>query len=655
MRLRTKLVLWATALTFAIVLVMSALFLTELLRQRIEQTASSNEVQAHEVVLMTRQAVEQGLRERPPRDRTEAGLYPAVKMALRDNAALADLMNAIVRYSPTVQDVSVTDARGRMLVSTDPDALNEVIPPRTDLGKVRDGNFLFQGRHVFGRAQVLDLTEPLQRNGQPFLVVHVGVRSTFVRASYEPWLKAALLFALLGAVGAVVAAALLATAALSPIEQISRQLDVLTRGAEELPVPAPSRRSQLNPLSLREGPDAVVRVTQTIDRLGQQMRSTEAGYTALQANLNQMLDTLRDGVLLVTGDGRAVMVSDAVQFFLNKPESEMAGKQIEEIFEPDTQLGAAVLSAFVRGQTVSGQILAMEGGRRVQISLDRIDDGTGSGGAMGTLVTLRDMESAAQIEQELEVSRRLAAIGRLTGGVGHEVKNPINAMVVHLELLKSKLASGNGVASGAQRHVDILASEMQRLDRVVQTLADFTRPMELHLKECNLREVVASVVELTGAEMNDNGVQLMVEAPRDPLMVRVDPELLRQALLNLVLNAMQAMPSGGLIRITMRRENHFAVIDVIDQGEGIAAEVLPRIFDLYFTTKAKGSGIGLAMTYRILQIHGGAMDVRSNPDPDATERGTTFTVRLPLAPMTANETRKTTMTQLTLNATGEQV
>ena len=655
MRLRTKLVLWATALTFAIVLVMSALFLTELLRQRIEQTASSNEVQAHEVVLMTRQAVEQGLRERPPRDRTEAGLYPAVKEALRDNVALSDVMNAIVRYSPTVQDVSVTDARGRTLVSTDPDAIDDVIPPRTDLGKVRDGNFLFQGRHVFGRAQVLDLTEPLQRNGQPFLVVHVGVRSTFVRASYEPWLKAALLFALLGAVGAVVAAALLATAALSPIEQISRQLDVLTSGGAEEELPAPRLRSQLNPLSLREGPDTVVRVTQTIDRLGQQMRTTEAGYTALQANLNQMLDTLRDGVLLVTADGRAVMVSDAVEYFLNKPESEMAGKQIEEIFEPDTKLGAAVLSAFVRRQTVSGQILTMEDGRRVQISLDRIDDGTGSGGAMGTLLTLRDMESAAQLEQELEVSRRLAAIGRLTAGVGHEVKNPINAMVVHLELLKTKLANGNGAAAGAQRHVDILAGEMQRLDRVVQTLADFTRPMELHLKECNLREVVQAVVELIGAEMDDNGVQLTIETPRDPLMVRVDPELLQQALLNLVLNAMQAMPGGGLIRITMHREHHFAVIDVTDQGEGIAEEVLPRIFDLYFTTKAKGSGIGLAMTYRILQIHGGAMDVRSNPDPQAAERGTTFTVRLPLAPMTTNETRKATMTQRTLSATGEQV
>ena len=128
--------------------------------------------------------------------------------------------------------------------------------------------------------------------------------------------------------------------------------------------------------------------------------------------------------------------------------------------------------------------------------------GVGGGvGSVGTLLTLRDMESALQLGQELEVSRRLAAIGRLTAGVGHEVKNPINAMVVHLELLRGKLVPGgeSEAFGGAQRHVEILAGEMQRLDRVVQTLADFSRPMELHLREHDLRQVMGAVMELTGS------------------------------------------------------------------------------------------------------------------------------------------------------------
>jgi signal transduction histidine kinase len=365
-------------------------------------------------------------------------------------------------------------------------------------------------------------------------------------------------------------------------------------------------------------------------------------------------------VLLFTADRRAVMVSDAVAYFLAAPVGDghegMVGKRLEEIFAPESALGAAVLGAFAEGGQVSAQGVTLEDGRQVQISLDRIDDGLGGGGNMGTLLTLRDMESAAQLGQELEVARRLAAIGKLTAGVGHEVKNPINAMVVHLELLRGKLTPGGQEAFvGAQRHVDILSGEMQRLDRVVQTLADFSRPMELHLREHDLRQVVGVVMELTAAEMEEHGVRPTVEAPHEPMTVRADAELMQQALLNLLLNAMQAMPSGGALRVTMRREHQFAVVEVADEGEGIPAELLPRIFELYFTTKPKGSGIGLAMTYRILQLHGGAMEVRSNADANSLERGTVFTFRLPLAAGAGVEGRKVVAGVTSHKAVEEQV
>ena len=604
MRLKTKLVLAATGLTSAIVLVLSTMFLGELLRQRIEQTASSNEVLVHEVLLMTRQTVESGLRDHPPTEPGEAAFEEAVADALRVQGPLMDVMQAIVRYSPTVQDVSVTDAHGRILVSTDPDAIDTTMRPRFDLLSIRDESVYDQTREVFGKPRVLGLTEPLVRNGEPFLTVHMGVRSSFVRASYEPWLRAALLFALLAAAGAMVAAGLLASAALRPIEQINERLASLAGNEGALPERAESA----------SGPrDAVVRMTQTIDRLDAQMRSTEAGYTTLRANVNQMLETLRDGVLLFGEDGRAAMVSGAATYFLNRTETGMVGRTLEEIFVRGTALGDAVLWAYSGEDPQAIDRVSLEDGRTVQFSLERI--GAGTGRAMGTLVRLRDMESAAQLEKELEVSRRLAAVGKLTAGVGHEVKNPINAMVVHLELLKSKLSRMDKTASaGAQRHVDILAGEMQRLDRVVETLADFSRPMELHLAERSILDVIEAVVELTEAEMDENGVRILVEAPREPLLVRIDGELIRQALLNLVLNGMQSMPQGGILRLISFRDKGDVVVQVADAGDGIAEDILPRIFDLYFTTKAKGSGIGLAMTYRIVQMHGGSMDVELGHD-----------------------------------------
>ncbi len=625
MRLKTKLVLSTMGVTFAMVVALSALFLGQLLRQRIAQTASDSEVLAREVWLMTKQAIETGVRAHPPAMRTDVAFHTAVADALRGHDPLADTMNAIVKYSPTVQDVSVTDAHGLTLVSTDPDALNQQEITRTSLASVRDGDVGYQIREMFGSPRVLDIAMPLDRNGKPFVIVHVGVRSTFLRATYAPWLQAALWSTLAAALLSMLAAAVLANAALQPIKRISEQLEILTTPGQQEVVESLLGAPRVNS-------DAEVEVARTIDRLGRQMRTTEAGYTALQSNLNQILDTLRDGVLLFTADRRAVMVSDAVAHFIPQLDKVLVGKALEEIFKSETPLGAAVLAAFAAPPAAGAETVVLEDGRRVQFSLDRIDDGEGGSGKMGTLLTLRDTESAMKLEQELEVSRRLVAIGRLTAGVGHEVKNPINAMVVHLELLRSKLTGiGGNSVPGAKRHVDILAGEMQRLDRVVQTLADFTRPMELHLGDYDLRQVITSVVELTGAEMLEAGVHVEFMTPTQSVMVRVDADLIRQALLNLLLNGMQAMPRGGVIQVRLHRHKQNAVVEVIDEGEGIRPELLPRIFDLYFTTKPTGSGIGLAMTYRILQMHGGILEVRSDVNPHSVDHGTTITLQLPVA------------------------
>ncbi len=279
MQLKTKLVLSVTALTFAIVLILCSLFMGQLLRQRIEQTAASNDVLAQQVLLMTRQAVETGIRENPPVDRSDEALHAAVVDALRSSDALTDVMNAVVRYSPTVQDVSVTDAHGLTLVSTDPDSLDQEVTFRTSLKKVRDSGFVDQMRELFGKPRVLDLTQSLDRNGAPFLAVHVGVRSTFLRNSYEEWLRSALWFALIAGVASIVGGWTAGEPGAAAYRADQHAAGAVDGGSG---AGVGTGRSGSTALEAGEGgSDAMVRVTKTIERLGEQMRTKEAGYSGV--------------------------------------------------------------------------------------------------------------------------------------------------------------------------------------------------------------------------------------------------------------------------------------------------------------------------------------------------------------------------------------
>jgi hypothetical protein len=197
--------------------------------------------------------------------------------------------------------------------------------------------------------------------------------------------------------------------------------------------------------------------------------------------------------------------------------------------------------AFDAGVTLVQEEIRTETGRRIQASLDFIHDDENRQG-LGALVTLHDLESAEEIESELELSRRMAAIGRLTSGVGHEVKNPINAIVVHLELLKTKLG---GASAPAVRHLEVIDAEIHRLDRVVQMLVDFSRPVELQLREQDLRSVIGDVLTLAAAELSTRNVKLVSHMPAKPLMANIDADLLKQAVLNVIQNGAQAMPEGG--------------------------------------------------------------------------------------------------------------
>jgi signal transduction histidine kinase len=292
---------------------------------------------------------------------------------------------------------------------------------------------------------------------------------------------------------------------------------------------------------------------------------------------------------------------------------------------------------------------------------------------------LADRAQGGTFDSAVDYSRKLASLSRLLAGVAHEVKNPLNAMNIHLELVRQHLATAGdalrpatdahrsraGTVLGlttpqsaieprattatlahtgdlpvadseeaavtrrelddAREHVEVIAGEIRRLDEVIQAFLRFMRPQELRLEAISISAMIKDVMALVEPEVHRAGIVCKTDYGSSLPDLQADAALIRQALLNLALNACQAMPNGGALTIAARRgKGGRIVLEVEDTGTGIAPEQLEKIFDLYYTTKAGGSGIGLSMVYRIAQLHGGEVEVESTPG-----RGTRFRVLLP--------------------------
>jgi len=279
----------------------------------------------------------------------------------------------------------------------------------------------------------------------------------------------------------------------------------------------------------------------------------------------------------------------------------------------------------------------------------------GTGGELvGVLLVSRNLASLSRMQSTLAYSRKLVALGRLTAGIAHEVKNPLNAMMIHLELLRTKIRGSFAAAlqpepvaaaggtlglgpviaaplpapvQGALEHVEIIESEIRRLDEVVQGFLKFTRPEDLRLQPVRVAALFEEILPIIETEAGKHGVKVTLDVSASTPSVNGDSSMLRQAFLNLAINACQAMPSGGHLRLLGGPASRNRVeVRVEDTGVGIEPEHLGRIFDLYFTTKERGTGIGLSMVYRIVQLHDGEIEVQSTPG-----RGTTFRVLLPRA------------------------
>jgi signal transduction histidine kinase len=584
----------------------SYLYVSQVLRQHVNNASETAKLLAQQLAYSAKSAVPDLTSTRLDTDNPKE-VRSAIEGYLRTDTNLNDMVDNFLAEIEVVTDIAIVDPEGRAILHSNADLAGTVLRKRQSLETLRTARFLDQLRMIYGPASVYDVAVPVKLNDTPFGTVRVGISTVLLKSELTPRLKHAVFFSIASIFLSLFLSALISRLALGPLEEIKRNLDIVAAGDTDV-------------MGDDSDYDEYGLVTLKIANLGRQMRDAKEIFSALKDNVDQLMDNLQDGLMLFTRDSRVVLVSASVERFLGRPRGEMLGRLASEVFSPNAPLGALLLEAFERRRPLVQREIEAASGRRVQVSLDFIQERTTQ---IGALVVMRDTESARRLEDEIEMSRRLSASSRLTRGVAHEVKNPINAIVLHLHLLQSKLQQ---VDPSTRRHMDIIGSEIHRLDRVVQILVDFTRPRDLKLEEIDLRRVLEDVVILAAPDAEQRGVNIARALPDQPLLVKVDTDFMKQAILNIVINGVQAMPQGGQLTISARSEDGVVLTDITDTGGGIPREVQDKIFELYFTTKKDGSGIGLAQTYQILQWHYGSVDFQT-----VDGQGTTFHLRIPLA------------------------
>jgi PAS domain S-box-containing protein len=608
--LKAKLTALIGLLVLVVVLVISALYLSILTHEALASVGRRGRFVADEIYHQAQTVLGQSHLPAGVQPTDTQAVLQFIQSRLAEDPNLNSAIESAVGYSPTTYYAAITDTNGTILVHNDPTQIGKQYTPAPSFSLLLSSSIFHQLKVIYGPQQVYDVVLP-GKVGDMALDVRVGVSTLFVASQLTPELRRASLIAILALILATLSASLLSYGALRPLKTISRSVERMARGESPEPLKV-KRKDEWGILSSK------------LNLLGEQIRGEKTAFTRLKENLDQLFSNLADGLMLFDKQDQLVLATPAVERFLGADPQSLLHHTAAEIFWTDQPIDRVLREAFEKREPVSWESQKEydgedEGGTHIAATVQFAQT---EGEPVGALVTVRDAGTRAQLEDQIALATRLAALGRITSGVAHEVKNPLNAMVLQLEILKAKLAEHGATV---KPQLDTLSSEIRRLDRVVKTFLDFTRPVELRLSETDLEQLVREVFTLAEPQAQQNHVQLMIEKDGPVPKLKVDRDLFKQALLNLVLNGCQAMPSGGKLKIRPRKSERRVELEIADQGVGIPPDVQPRIFSLFFTTKPGGSGVGLAMAFRIIQLHNGSIEFSSEPN-----RGTTFRIALPV-------------------------
>ncbi len=557
------------------------------------------------------------------------------RAALNETPPVMTLLQATTGETKDFAYCLLINKDGQEVAVADPQNLrqpNKFIVSFEKLERARWIKLLWQ---VWRGDYVIEARNAVSLDNQPFLTIVAGIPVARLRRELAGAVSLILTCAAMLAGLSILVATFSGGFVLLPLRELMKsieQLEAETNAQAEAMLPRPAAAPNQD----------MQNVAQRLRELGRRFAGSRTEVETIRDQLQQLVGNLTERVLLLDREQRVLLASAEAEKLLmaanpalgaSNELRHLRGLRLSEALARQHPLTVFTEKAFQTNQSLQETAeLPAQGNAAPQTVLASLQLFQDRGQPAGALLTLRDFETIQRLETQLDFAGKVAALNRISAGVAHEVKNPLHSMVLHLELLTAKLDAG----LDPQQHLEILTSEVNRLTRVVQTFLDFTRPVEVKLIEVDANTLLREVV-LLAADLRAQGVNLTEQYGIGPLYIKADPDLLKQALLNIIINACQAMTeqkaNGKLTVATGRAQadgQEWVWLSIADNGPGIRPEVREKIFNLYFTTKPKGSGIGLAQTFRAVQLHNGRIELDSELEP-TPEHGTTFTIQLPRA------------------------
>lgn len=353
----------------------------------------------------------------------------------------------------------------------------------------------------------------------------------------------------------------------------------------------------------------------------QRLRASRKQLLDARAFSGEVVTHMPIGLVAMDPEGRVTMVNHVAESVLGAECGVAPGERFETCLPPEL---VAALERVRTGEEIVDAKLRIKQGANgtLPLSISGTMISTEDGDDAGAILLLRDLREIERLEDAVRRAEKLAAIGSLAGGVAHEIRNPLSSIKASATYFGSHFEEG----SDGKRMAEIMVQEVERLNRAVTQLLEYARPSELNRVKTSLPALAERSLELVRRDAAAKGVDVMLDATDAPPVVWLDQDRITQALLNLYINAIQAMEEGGKLEVSIDTTSKGdARIQVADNGPGLPTDVLKRVFDPYYTTKSRGAGLGLAIVQKIVEAHGGGVEASSAPG-----KGAVFLLTLPL-------------------------